>query len=230
MMRKTLTLTHSLRHWRVALPAAVAMLVASGASVAMAQRAAPAAPKPATTQTTTAPQPAPAAAGAAASPNDYVIGPEDVLSILYWREKDLSGDVKVRPDGKISLPLLNDVVAAGLTPAQLRDRLTEASRKYVEDPNVTVVVKEMNSRKVFITGEVARPGAYPLISTLTVMQLIAVAGGLNEFAEAKSISIMRVEAGKTRTFPFDYRNVASGKKPEQNIVLKPGDTVVVPER
>ena len=88
----------------------------------------------------------------------------------------------------------------------------------------------MNSRKVFITGEVARPGAYPLATSMTVMQLIAVAGGLNEFAEAKSISIMRVEAGKTKTFPFDYKNVAKGKKPEQNIVLKPGDTVVVPER
>jgi polysaccharide export outer membrane protein len=160
----------------------------------------------------------------------FTIGPEDVLGILVWKDQEMSGDVTVRPDGMITLPLIRDVKAAGLTPNQLADRLQEAVREFVTDASVTVVVRQMNSRKVFITGEVARPGAYPLVSSMTVMQLIAVAGGLNEFAEAKSISVMRVEAGKTRTFPFDYKNVASGRKPEQNIVLKPGDTVVVPER
>jgi len=160
----------------------------------------------------------------------FTIGPEDVLGINVWREPEVSGDVTVRPDGMITLPLIRDVKAAGLTPNQLADRIQEAVREFVTDASVTVVVRQMNSRKVFITGEVARPGAYPLVSSMTVMQLIAVAGGLNEFAEAKSISVMRVEAGKTRTFPFDYKNVASGRKPEQNIVLKPGDTVVVPER
>jgi polysaccharide export outer membrane protein len=91
-----------------------------------------------------------------------------------------------------------------------------------------VVVRQMNSRKVFITGEVAKPGAYPLASSMTVMQLIAVAGGITEFAEGKSVSVMRIEGGQTKTFPFDYKNVAGGKKPGQNILLKPGDTVVVP--
>jgi polysaccharide biosynthesis/export protein len=161
----------------------------------------------------------------------FTIGPEDVLGILFWRDQEMSGDVTVRPDGMITLPLVRDVKAAGLTPAQLADRIQEAVREYVTDASVTVLVRQMNSRKAFITGEVARPGAYSLgSSSMTVMQLIAVAGGLTEFAQAKSISVMRVEAGKTRTFAFDYRNVAKGKKPEQSMVLKPGDTVVVPER
>ena len=160
----------------------------------------------------------------------FTIGPEDVLGILVWKDQEMSGDVTVRPDGMITLPLIRDVKAAGLTPNQRADRLQEAVREFVTDASVTVVVRQMNSRKVFITGEVARPGAYAIATSMTVMQLIAVAGGLNEFAEAKSISVMRVEAGKTRTFPFDYKNVANGKKPGQNIALKPGDTVVVPER
>ena len=160
----------------------------------------------------------------------FTIGPEDVLGIFVWREAEVSGDVTVRPDGMVTLPLVRDVKAAGLTPNELADRIQEALREFITDPSVTVVVRQMNSRKVFITGEVARPGAYPLASSMTVMQLIAIAGGLNEFAEANSISIMRVEAGKTRTFQFEYKDVAKGKKPEQNIVLKPGDTVVVPEK
>ncbi len=160
----------------------------------------------------------------------FTIGPEDVLGVIVWREADVSGDVTVRPDGMITLPLIRDVKAAGLTPQELADRVQTALREYITDASVTVVVRQMNSRKVFITGEVAKPGAYPLTSTMTVMQLIAVAGGLNEFAEGKSISVMRIEGGKTKTFPFDYKNVANGKKPGQNIVLKPGDTVVVPER
>ena len=173
------------------------------------------------------------AVAAASVPTDpgFTIGPEDVLGILFWRDQEMSGDVTVRPDGMITLPLIRDVKAVGLTPTQLADRIQESVREYVTDASVTVVVRQMNSRKVFITGEVTRPGAYSLgSSSMTVMQLIAVAGGLTEFAQAKSISVMRVEAGKTRTFAFDYRNVAKGKKPEQNMVLKPGDTVVVPER
>ena len=160
----------------------------------------------------------------------FTIGPEDVLGVLVWREPDVSGDVTVRPDGMVTLPLIREVKAAGLTPNELADRIQQSIREFITDAAVTVVVRQMNSRRVFITGEVARPGAYPLLSTMTVLQLIAVAGGLNEYAESKNISIMRIEAGKTRTMPFDYKNVASGKKAEQNIALKPGDTVVVPER
>jgi polysaccharide export outer membrane protein len=152
-----------------------------------------------------------------------------VLGILFWRDQEMSGDVTVRPDGMITLPLIRDVKAAGLTPDQLADRIQEAAHEFITDAAVTVVVRQMNSRKVFITGEVARPGSYPLASSTTVMQLIAIAGGLTEFADARSISIMRIENGQSRTFPFDYRDVAKGKKRGQNLVLKPGDTVVVPE-
>jgi polysaccharide export outer membrane protein len=160
----------------------------------------------------------------------FTIGPEDVLGILVWREPDVSGDVAVRPDGMITLPLIRDIKAAGLTPDELADRIQTAMREFINDASVAVTVRQMNSRKVFITGEVSRPGAYPLAAPMTVMQLIAVAGGLNEFADSKRISVMRVEAGRTRTFPFAYKDVASGKRPGQNIMLKPGDTVVVPER
>jgi polysaccharide export outer membrane protein len=160
----------------------------------------------------------------------FTIGPEDVIGVHVWRDQEVSGDVTVRPDGMITLPLIRDIKASGLTPTELADRIQTAVREFVTDASVTVVVRQMNSRKVFITGEVAKPGAYPLASSMTVMQLIAVAGGLNEFAEADSISIMRVEGGKTMTLPFDFKNVAKGKKAAQNIVLKPGDTVVVPER
>jgi polysaccharide biosynthesis/export protein len=191
-------------------------LAQSRPSPAGRQRAA----APATVSAVPAP-PAPTETG-------FTIGPEDVLGVLFWRDAEMSGDVTVRPDGMITLPLIRDIMAAGLTPDQLSDRIQEAAREYITDATVTVAVRQMNSRKVFITGEVARPGAYPLASSTTVMQLIAVAGGLTEFAEHKRISIMRVEDGKTRTFDFDYRDVARGRKREQNILLKPGDTVVVP--
>jgi polysaccharide biosynthesis/export protein len=196
----------------------------------------PAQAQPAPTQAQRPQQPAsPTTKPADIGPNvavepGFTIGPEDVLGVIVWREPDVTADVTVRPDGMITLPLVRDVKASGLTPAELADRLQQALRDYITDASVTVVVRQMNSRKVFITGEVAKPGGYPLTSSMTVMQLIAVAGGLNEFAQGKSISIMRVEAGQTKTFTFDYKNVANGKKPGQNIVLRPGDTVVVPER
>jgi polysaccharide export outer membrane protein len=171
--------------------------------------------------------PPPAPAGAPTPPG-YVIGPEDILSIVYWRDKDMTADVQVRPDGKISLSLLNDITAAGLTPDQLRERLVEESKKYIEDPNITVVVKTINSRKVFITGQVAKQGPYPLTSPTTAMQLIALAGGLAEYADSKNITVLRTENGKQVAFKLNYKEVTSGKKLSQNIELKPGDTVVVP--
>ena len=157
-------------------------------------------------------------------PPDYTIGPDDKLSISFWGDKDLSSDVVVRPDGRISLPLLNDVEAAGLTPEQLRARLLAAAAKYIEDPSATVIVKEIHSRRVFITGNVDKPGAYPLNGPTTVLQLIATAGGLREFVSGKNIAIVR---GTTR-FKFDYRGVVEGKKLDQNVELRPGDTVIVP--
>jgi polysaccharide export outer membrane protein len=163
-----------------------------------------------------------------ALPAGYLIGAEDVLSVVFWRDKDMSADVVVRPDGKISLPLLNDVDAAGLTPEQLRANLVKAASKFVEDPNATVVVKEIHSRKVFITGNVGKPGTFPLVGDMNVMQLIAMAGGLVEYADSKNIMIMRNDGGRQQSFKFNYKDVTKQKNVEQNIVLKPGDTVIVP--
>jgi polysaccharide export outer membrane protein len=185
------------------------------------------------TQTPPAPRPAPAAAVAAAPagvtpPSDYVIGPDDQLSIVFWRDKDLTSDVTVRPDGKISLPLLNDVQAAGLTPEQLRARITEDAKRYIEDPTAAVVVRQINSRKVFITGQVNKPGPYPITAPTTVLQLIAMAGGVTDYAKSSEIVVMRVESGKPVSYPFNYKDITKRKNLKQNIELKPGDTVVVP--
>ena len=161
-------------------------------------------------------------------PADYVIGTDDVLTIVFWREKDLSGEVAVRPDGRISLPLLNDIDAAGLTPEQLRLRVTEAASKLLEEPTVTVVVKQINSRKVYITGQVGKPGPYPLTGLTNVVQLITMAGGVLEYADEKNISILRTENGRQVRLRFNFDEVKKGKKLEQNILLKPGDSVIVP--
>ena len=182
---------------------------------------------------TAAPAAAPRAGAAAPSggvttPPDYVIGPDDVLTIVFWREKDLSSEAAVRPDGMISLPLLNEIAAAGLTPEQLRLKLTEQAAQYIEEPTVTVQVKQINSRKVFITGQIAKPGPYPLAGPTTVLQLIATAGGVLEYADSKKISIMRVVNGRQTSLPFNYGDVERGKNLEQNILLKPGDTILVP--
>jgi len=190
------------------------------------------APALASEQTPTVkPSSAPAAAAAPAGvtpPTDYIIGADDQLTIMFWREKDMSADVIVRPDGKITLPLLNEVQAAGLTPEQLRVKVTDEAKRYVEEPNATVVVRQINSRKVFITGQVGKGGPYPLSSSMTVLQLISMAGGLNEYAKASKISIMRTENGKPLRLPFNYKDVIEGKNLKQNIELKPGDTVIVP--
>jgi len=140
----------------------------------------------------------------------------------------MSTDARVRPDGRISLPLINEVVAAGLTPEELQKRVTEESAKYMEDASITIVVREINSLKVFITGEVTKPGTYPITSATTVMQLISLAGGLREYANSKNIMIMRKEGDKQTSLKFNYKEVAAGKNLKQNIDLKPGDTVVVP--
>lgn len=174
-----------------------------------------------------APDAAPAVE-AVTTPPDYVIGPQDVLAIVFWRERDLSSEVVVRPDGRISLPLLNDVEVAGLTPDQARERLRELAHEYVEDPNPTVVVRQIHSRKVFITGNVERPGTFPLMQSTSVLQLIALAGGLREFADASSIVVVRNDSGQQVTFPFNYNHVKNRRNLAQNIELKPGDTVIVP--
>lgn len=161
-------------------------------------------------------------------PSDYVIGPEDVLGVVFWREPDMSGDVTVRPDGRISLPVIGEVQAAGLHPEALKKQILAAAGRYITDANVVVVVRTINSRKVFITGRVTTPGTYPLIGPRTVLQLIALAGGLTEYADAKNITVLREENGRTRSFKVNYKDITKGKSLDQNIQLKPGDTVVVP--
>jgi polysaccharide export outer membrane protein len=140
----------------------------------------------------------------------------------------MTADVLVRPDGNITLPLLNDIQAAGLTPAQLRERILAEASRYLEDPSPTVVVKEIHSRQVYITGQVDKPGHYPLTSGTTVLQLIATAGGLREYVDGKNIVIVRTENGAQTTFAFDYQDLLKRKNFRQNIELRPGDTVVVP--
>ena len=195
---------------------------------AQAQPARPTAAAPAQAPARTAAPPPVLPAPGVNVPPEYTIGADDVLSIVFWRDKELTAEVTVRPDGKISLPLLNDVQASGLTPAQLKDRIVEESKKYVEDPNVTVVVKQINSRRVFITGEVRKPGPYPLTGSATVLQMISIAGGLADYAKPDKISVVRVENGKPVSFKFNYKEVIEGKKLNQNIELKPGDTIIVP--
>ena len=150
------------------------------------------------------------------------------LDYLLAGQGAVSGDVVVRPDGKISLPLLKDVEVAGYTPEQLTVALVKAASKYIAQPNVTVIVKEINSRKVFIIGQVSKPGAFPLTSDMTVLQLIALAGDVLEYAKSKSVVIVRTEEEGERRFKFNYKEVMAGKRVEQNILLKPGDTVIVP--
>jgi polysaccharide biosynthesis/export protein len=161
------------------------------------------------------------------SASDYVIGADDQLKITVWKEPDLSETLPVRPDGKISLPLLNDIPAAGLTPLQLKDSITEKLKKYIADPRVTVVVTAMNSQRVFVTGEVTHSGPMTLLPHMTVLQALSQAG-FTQFANLKAIYLLRTQNGRQEKIPFNYKEVVKGNHPEQNIQLKPGDTIVVP--
>lgn len=176
----------------------------------------------------TAPTSTAASQPAATTPADYVIGPADVLGIVFWREPEMSGDVTVRPDGKITIPVIGEVQAMGLDPLGLQALITKAAGKFISDPNVAVVTRAINSRKVFVTGRVTTPGAHSLVGPLTVLQAIALAGGLTEYADAKSITILRTTNGKVASLKFNYSDVSRGRNIEQNVYLQPGDTVVVP--
>jgi len=158
----------------------------------------------------------------------YTIGPQDVLRIDVWKEPEISRTTPVRPDGRISLPLLNDVQAAGLTPTQLASVITEGLKKYVTNPQVTVGVTEINSRRIYVTGEVLKPGAFPLQPGMTVLQALTSSGGFTPFAKVKSIYVLRTEDGKQVRHPSNYKDIVSGKHPELNILVQPGDVIVVP--
>jgi polysaccharide biosynthesis/export protein len=164
----------------------------------------------------------------AATDPDYKIGPMDVLRIDVWKEADISRIAPVRPDGKISLPLLNDVQAAGLTALQLSSAITNGLKDYITNPQVTVSVNEINSRRVYITGEVSRAGALPLLPNMTVLQALSSAGNFTPFARPNKIYVLRVEGGQKVKHPFNYKEVLAGKKQEQDIALQPGDVIVVP--
>ena len=167
-------------------------------------------------------------AHAATNDTGYVIGAQDVLAIDVWKEKELTRTVEVRPDGKISLPLLNDIQASGLTPMKLAANITEGLKKFITDPQVTVIVTQINSQRVYILGEVSHPGAYPLLPGMNVLQALSSAGGFTMFANTKKIYVLRQQGGKQKKFPFNYKDVISGKHTDQNIVLRAGDQIVVP--
>ena len=162
-------------------------------------------------------------------PESYVIGAEDTISVFVWKEPDMSKSVPVRPDGKISLPLVGEVAAAGYTPVQLQDVLAEAMKKYVSDPQVTVVVEKIGSLSFNIVGEVNHPGYFPLTRRMTVLDAIALAGGFKDFAKTKKVYVLRTAAnGSQERLPFNYKQVIKGQNPQQNIELQPRDTIVVP--
>ena len=169
----------------------------------------------------------PAQAEAGVDRSSYVIGPEDVLDIYVWKEGELSRRVPVRLDGKISMPLVGEIQATGLTPPMLEEELISRLKAYVEIPNVTVTVLEANSFKVYISGQVAKPGVYTLRSETTLLQFIPMAGGFTEWANQRKILLIRKEGGREKRIFVNYKKIISGDDLSQNLVLKPGDTIIV---
>ncbi len=189
------------------------------------------------------PPPAPAAAAAdkqageksgegsraAHSDSSYVIGADDVLAINVWKEPEVSRSVPVRSDGKISLPLVGELMAGGQTPLQLEQEITKRLQNYISEPEVTVIVQDSKSQRINILGMVARPGSYLLTGSATVLDAIAMAGGFKDFAKQKSIYVLRANGdGTQKRISFNYKEVIKGKNPDQNVRLLPRDTVVVP--
>ena len=202
------------------------LLLALLTSLAVAQDAA------SSTQTST-PKPTPTdnnpKSAPGVRPESYVIGAEDVIDVYVWKEPDMSKTIPVRPDGMISLPLVGEVKAAGYTPVQLQDVLADTMKKYVSDPQVTVVVEKIASLNFNIVGEVNHPGYFPLTRRMTVLDAIALAGGFKDFAKTKKIYVLRTGAnGAEERLPFNYKEVIKGQNPQQNIDLQPRDTIVVP--
>lgn len=159
----------------------------------------------------------------------YVIGENDLLDVDVWKEKEISRQIPVRPDGKISLPLIGEIQAAGLTPIQLQETITQDLKSYIDNPEVTVIVDDPRSHQFNIVGQVARPGSYPLTESMTVLDAIAEAGGFRDFAKQTKIYVLRPSPGGIRVrIPFNYKKVIRGANLQENVPLKPGDTIVVP--
>ena len=171
----------------------------------------------------------PAAASAKPHDDNFVIGADDVLAINVWKEPDISRSIPVRSDGKISLPLVGELQAAGQTPRQLEQAIAAKLQSYISEPEVTVIVQEIKSQKFNILGQVNKPGSYPLTNSVTVLDAIALAGGFRDFAKQKSIYVLRQNPnGEPTRLPFNYKEVIKGKNPSQNIKLQPDDTIYVP--
>lgn len=213
----------------------LALWLAPASSILVAQEGSqagsdqPPAAAPATATETAKPELAtdpakPMAMPVSVDPNTYTLGPDDVVYVRVWREPDLSGSLAVRPDGKITMPLINEVKASGLTPAQLAAAITKGLSNYVNSPQVMVAVQAVRSKRYYMSGEVYRPGAYPLASAITVFDAITMAGGFREFANKKKISIVRGD----KRFKFNWKEVVKGKNLSQNISLQNGDHVIVP--
>jgi len=160
--------------------------------------------------------------------SSYKIGPNDILNIFVWKEADLTRDVTVMPDGKITYPLIGEITAQGMTASELKKTITEKLQSFVTAPEVTVIVKESRSQVIYTIGKLTRPGPYPLAPGMTVMQALSAAGGFAEWADPKNILIVRREEGKETQLRFNYKEFTSGENLQQNILLKPGDTLVVP--
>ncbi len=204
--------------------AAAAVLLAGSMALAQEAPAQPAASATPDNPVAAVPQ---KDAGEVVAGPDYVIGPEDGLSINVWKEAELTATLPVRPDGKISLPLLGDVQAAGLTPKELGESITEKLKKFLADPRVTVVVTAINSKRIYLVGEVAHSGGLAMLPHMTVLQALSTAG-LNQFANTKKIYVLRTQNGKQEKLPVNYRKLVKGEAMDQNYMLQPGDTIVVP--
>ena len=183
-----------------------------------------AAPQEAGPATPTAP---PEVAGVAPEDSEYRIGVEDILAISVWRDPDLTREVPVRPDGRISLPLLQDIQASGKTPKELAQEIQRRLKEFLSSPSVTVIVKEVNSLKAYLLGEVLKPGSIPLRSKVRLLQAISMAGGLTAFGGRNGVVIYRQTADGEKVIELSYRDIVSGRRPEDNLALEPGDTIVV---
>jgi polysaccharide export outer membrane protein len=171
---------------------------------------------------------APQSVGAQAPPSEYLIGPEDVLDVSVWKEEELQREVLVRPDGRVSFPLVGDVQAAGRTPTQVRDEIASKLRRYIPEPVVSVIVATVGGNKIYVIGQVQTPGAYVIGRYVDVVQALTVAGGMTEFAKENDVRIIRRQGGKFRVFDFRFGDLKKGKNLKDNIMLEGGDTVVVP--
>ena len=160
--------------------------------------------------------------------DEYQVGPDDVLSIVVWKQPDISvAQIPVRPDGRLSLPLVGEIRVRGLTTRQIKEVVTERLKEYVTEPNVTVIVLQVHYPVAYLIGEVNRPGPVPIRQDTTVLQLISMAGGFTNFADRDNVKILRREGGKDYRLKFDYPAVVKGKHPEQNLVVRPGDVILV---